>query len=158
MFLLKDTMQWHRWGSNPLPFGLEFSTLPLNHSNSQLSSLNLFNTTDLKTGLGKQCRFRWDGLFWAISSVSTLFAYSFCFFPQSQFLQGFFQNLSYTPLLTHWTLLQFKVEELTCTKQRITSTLLRWVLNLAPWCQVQHSTTESCTVFCQGCVFAPFDT
>ena len=31
MFLLKDTTQWHRWGSNPQPFGLESSTLPLSH-------------------------------------------------------------------------------------------------------------------------------
>ena len=33
MFLLKDTTQWRRWGSNPRPFGLESSTLPL-HSTS----------------------------------------------------------------------------------------------------------------------------
>ena len=32
MFLLKDTMQWPRWGSNPLPLSLESSTLPLSHS------------------------------------------------------------------------------------------------------------------------------
>ena len=31
MFLLKDTTQWRRWGSNPRPFGLESSTLPLSH-------------------------------------------------------------------------------------------------------------------------------
>ena len=31
MFLLKDTMQWRRWGSNPRPFGLKSSTLPLSH-------------------------------------------------------------------------------------------------------------------------------
>ena len=31
MFLLKDTTQWCRWGSNPRPFGLESSTLPLSH-------------------------------------------------------------------------------------------------------------------------------
>ena len=31
MFLLKDTKQWHRWGSNPRPLGLESSTLPLSH-------------------------------------------------------------------------------------------------------------------------------
>ena len=31
MFLLKDTTQWRRWGSNPQPFGLESSTLPLSH-------------------------------------------------------------------------------------------------------------------------------
>ena len=29
MFLLKDTTQWHRWGSNLRPLGLESSTLPL---------------------------------------------------------------------------------------------------------------------------------
>ena len=29
MFLLKDTTQWRRWGSNPRPFGIESSTLPL---------------------------------------------------------------------------------------------------------------------------------
>ena len=29
MFLLKGTMQWHRWGSNPRPQDLESSTLPL---------------------------------------------------------------------------------------------------------------------------------
>ena len=28
MFLLKDTTQWRRWGSNPRPFGLESSALP----------------------------------------------------------------------------------------------------------------------------------
>ena len=28
MFLLKNTTQWRRWGSNPRPFGLESSTLP----------------------------------------------------------------------------------------------------------------------------------
>ena len=31
MFLLKDTTQWRRWGSNPRPFSLESSTLPLSH-------------------------------------------------------------------------------------------------------------------------------
>ena len=31
MFLLKDTIQWRRWGSNPRPFCLESSTLPLSH-------------------------------------------------------------------------------------------------------------------------------
>ena len=31
MFLLKDTTQWYRWGSNPQPLGLESSTLPLSH-------------------------------------------------------------------------------------------------------------------------------
>ena len=31
MFLLKDTTQWHRWGSNPQPLGLESSTLQLSH-------------------------------------------------------------------------------------------------------------------------------
>ena len=31
MFLLKDTMQWHRWGSNLLTLGLESSTIPLSY-------------------------------------------------------------------------------------------------------------------------------
>ena len=31
MFLLKDTTQWRRWGSNPRPLGLETSALPLSH-------------------------------------------------------------------------------------------------------------------------------
>ena len=31
MFLLKDTTQWRQWGSNPPPYGLESSTLPLSH-------------------------------------------------------------------------------------------------------------------------------
>ena len=31
IFLLKDTTQWRRWSSNPRPFGLESSTLPLSH-------------------------------------------------------------------------------------------------------------------------------
>ena len=31
MFLLKDTMQWCRWGLNRGPFSLESSTLPLSH-------------------------------------------------------------------------------------------------------------------------------
>ena len=31
MFLLKDTTQWRRWGSNPRPLGLDSSTLPLSH-------------------------------------------------------------------------------------------------------------------------------
>ena len=31
MFLHKDTTQWSRWGSNPRPFGLKSSTLPLSH-------------------------------------------------------------------------------------------------------------------------------
>ena len=31
MFLLKDTTQWCRRGSNPRPLGLESSTLPLSH-------------------------------------------------------------------------------------------------------------------------------
>ena len=31
MFLLKDTMQWRRWGSNLRPLSLESSTLPLSH-------------------------------------------------------------------------------------------------------------------------------
>ena len=29
LYLLKDTTQWRRWGSNLRPFGLELSTLPL---------------------------------------------------------------------------------------------------------------------------------
>ena len=31
MFLLNDTTQWHWWGSNLRPLGLESSTLPLSH-------------------------------------------------------------------------------------------------------------------------------
>ena len=31
MFLLKDITQWRRWGSNPWPFRLESSTLPLSN-------------------------------------------------------------------------------------------------------------------------------
>ena len=31
MFLLKDTTQWRQWGSNPQPFGLKSSTLPLSY-------------------------------------------------------------------------------------------------------------------------------
>ena len=31
IFLLKDTMQWQRWGSNQRPLSLESSTLPLSH-------------------------------------------------------------------------------------------------------------------------------
>ena len=31
IFLLKDTTQWRRWGSNLRPFGLESSALPLSH-------------------------------------------------------------------------------------------------------------------------------
>ena len=31
MFLLKDTKQWRRWGSNPRPLGLKSSTLALSH-------------------------------------------------------------------------------------------------------------------------------
>ena len=31
MLLLKDITQWSRWGSNPRPFSLESSTLPLSH-------------------------------------------------------------------------------------------------------------------------------
>ena len=31
MFLLNDTTQWHRWGLNPRPFGLQSSALPLSH-------------------------------------------------------------------------------------------------------------------------------
>ena len=31
LFLLKDTTQWHLWGSNPRPLSLESSTLPLSH-------------------------------------------------------------------------------------------------------------------------------
>ena len=31
MFLLKDTTQWYRWGSNPRPLSLESSYLPLSH-------------------------------------------------------------------------------------------------------------------------------
>ena len=52
MFLLKDTTQWRRWGSNPRPFGLESSTLPLSHcaptciySNAlQINFINKANT------------------------------------------------------------------------------------------------------------------
>ena len=31
MFLLKETTQWRRWGSNPRPLGLDSSTQPLSH-------------------------------------------------------------------------------------------------------------------------------
>ena len=31
MFLLKDTTQWRRWGSNPRPLGHESRSLPLSH-------------------------------------------------------------------------------------------------------------------------------
>ena len=39
MFLLKDTTQWRRWGSNPQPLGLESSTLPLSHTISHVMEL-----------------------------------------------------------------------------------------------------------------------
>ena len=39
MFLLKDTTQWRRWGSNPRPFGLESSTLPLSHCASNFTRI-----------------------------------------------------------------------------------------------------------------------
>ena len=35
--MLKDTTQWRRWGSNPRPFGIKSSTLPL--SNCSLLSI-----------------------------------------------------------------------------------------------------------------------
>ena len=37
MFLLKNTTQWRRWGSNPQLLGLESSTLPLSHCASDLN-------------------------------------------------------------------------------------------------------------------------
>ena len=40
MFLLKDTTQWRRWGSNPRPFGLESSTLPLSHCAPYINDVN----------------------------------------------------------------------------------------------------------------------
>ena len=43
MFLLKDTKQWCRRGSNPGSLGLESSTLPLNHRLQQ--PLNLESST-----------------------------------------------------------------------------------------------------------------
>ena len=39
MFLLKDTTQWRRWGTNSRPFVLESSTLPLRHCLPQITFL-----------------------------------------------------------------------------------------------------------------------
>ena len=41
LFLLKDTTQWHRWGSNPRSLGLESRTLPLSHINIVTSPTNI---------------------------------------------------------------------------------------------------------------------
>ena len=59
MFLLKNTTQWRRWGSNPRPLGLELSTLPLGHwapmrdrwSNVQAHEILVF-IISAKTSLG----------------------------------------------------------------------------------------------------------
>ena len=47
MFLLKDTRQWSRWGSNPRPLGLESSTLPLSHCTPYLNVCGLILETRL---------------------------------------------------------------------------------------------------------------
>ena len=47
MFLLKDTRQWRRWGSNPLPLGLKSSTLPLSHC----APIRLFGVSSLPYSL-----------------------------------------------------------------------------------------------------------
>ena len=103
MFLLKDTMQWRWWGSNPLPLGLESSTLPLSHCAPStlcrlMDSLVWYNKLGIVhcTYLGesgyffkknieffclkifiylyKQCRPWWNAASCCISSGSSLFA------------------------------------------------------------------------------------
>ena len=44
-FLLKDTTQLRRWCSNPRPFGLEASTLPLNHCAPIMTCTANFSTS-----------------------------------------------------------------------------------------------------------------
>ena len=51
MFLLKDTTQWRRWGSNPRPLGLESSTLPLSHCAPSHSKYAYSNKTLLMNTL-----------------------------------------------------------------------------------------------------------
>ena len=53
MFLLKDTTQWRRWGSNSQLFGLESSTLPLSHC----APLNVFLSNYFTEGFN--CFSRW---------------------------------------------------------------------------------------------------
>ena len=50
MFLLKDTTQWRRWGSNPRPFGLESSTLSLSHCAPYLIQRNNISIMQLSNG------------------------------------------------------------------------------------------------------------
>ena len=69
MFLLKDTTQWRRWGSNPRPFGLESSTLPLSHCAPEILKLNFRTLTScLPKGLDKEGRPRSD-CFWRSSLI-----------------------------------------------------------------------------------------
>ena len=46
MFLLKDTTQWRRWGSNLWPLGPETSALPLSHCAPNKPFCNWVNSID----------------------------------------------------------------------------------------------------------------
>ena len=76
----RTTTQWRRWGSNPRPFGLESSTLPLSHCAPSLSMqcrpyfFTVCQSTCYGVCLSKQCRPWWNAALCSISSGSSLFA------------------------------------------------------------------------------------
>ena len=58
IFLLKDTTQCRRWGSNPRPFGLEWTTLPLRHCAPKAVDNPLFVYETIKLFFGIQWKLK----------------------------------------------------------------------------------------------------
>ena len=58
----RTTTQWRRWGSNPLPFGLESSTLPLSHCAPLRNNVpyNKINITSLEDDSKKNHPLKYD--------------------------------------------------------------------------------------------------
>ena len=54
----RTTTQWRRWGSNPRPFGLESSTLPLSHCAPIMKLWTVANIKRFIQGLYWKCKYK----------------------------------------------------------------------------------------------------
>ena len=77
MFLLKDTTQWCRWGSNPRPLGLESSTLPMSHRAPLKQMRRLIRSRLIWISTVFKCFGRWESLFWKAGFSSNCQAWNF---------------------------------------------------------------------------------
>ena len=130
MFLLKNTTQWRRWGSNPRPFGLKSSTLPLSHCAPYLN---------MCFGCSKEPS-HWDGsseypqhMFWMrnkenIFPIRTLILRPAIYFKSLIFLQ---KGFSKPPASFLWT---GKNDQTGCMTRLTKSSLHTNLISLVFWC------------------------